>query len=242
MDRAFVAGATGYTGYAVVKALGERGIPTIAHVRPDSPRTEEWGQRFQELGAQFDWTPWDEPALTDMLARHRPTIIFSLLGTTKKRMKELTERGGDPRLADYEAVDYGLTAMLVNAVMAAGIVPRFMYLSAIGVGAHARGGYYRARWRIETKLRESGLPYTIARPSFITGLDREEPRPTEHLAAGALNLMAAGAGRLGFSRFRERYLSLTGPELARALVNLALDPNAALQIYETDLLRKYASR
>ena len=39
---AFVAGATGFTGREVVRLLVERGVPAVAHVRPDSPRLEEW--------------------------------------------------------------------------------------------------------------------------------------------------------------------------------------------------------
>ena len=34
----FVVGATGYTGREVVRLLREKRIPTVAHVRPDSPR------------------------------------------------------------------------------------------------------------------------------------------------------------------------------------------------------------
>ena len=36
MEIAFVAGATGYTGREVVRLLAERGVRTLAHVRPDS--------------------------------------------------------------------------------------------------------------------------------------------------------------------------------------------------------------
>ena len=60
MQIAFVAGATGYTGREVVRLLSGRGVRTVAHVRPDSPRVEEWRRRFETEGAAVDVTPWDD--------------------------------------------------------------------------------------------------------------------------------------------------------------------------------------
>src|SRR5215208_1501420 len=68
MTTAFVAGATGYTGREVVRQLVERGVRAVAHVRPDSPRLAEWRERFAELGAEVDATPWEEPAMRASLA------------------------------------------------------------------------------------------------------------------------------------------------------------------------------
>ena len=47
---AFVAGATGFVGRAVVPALRRAGVTTIAHVRPDSARLDEWRKRFASTG------------------------------------------------------------------------------------------------------------------------------------------------------------------------------------------------
>src|SRR5215217_2597869 len=85
MLTAFVAGATGYTGREVVRALVARGVRAVAHVRPDSPRLAEWRERFGEVGADVDATPWEEPAIRAALARWRPTHVFALLGTTRER-------------------------------------------------------------------------------------------------------------------------------------------------------------
>ena len=79
---AFVAGATGYTGREVVRLLVEKGVPAIAHIRPDSNRMEEWKERFGALGAEFDVTPWEEAAMTQTMARVKPSFVFALLGTT----------------------------------------------------------------------------------------------------------------------------------------------------------------
>ena len=43
------------------------------------------------------------------------TALLALLGTTRKRVRKVASAGGDPALQTYEAVDYGLTALLRRA-------------------------------------------------------------------------------------------------------------------------------
>jgi len=235
--RAFVAGATGYTGREVVRVLIERGVVTTAHIRPDSPDLDRWRERFTQMGAETDKTSWDEAAMIRTLSRLKPSIVFSLLGTTKARIRREARSGGDPKDAGYAAVDYGMTAMLIRAAMAAGSHPRFVYLSATGVSPRPKSEYYRSRWKAETDLQKSGLPYTIARPSFIVGPDRDEQRPFELVGARFLDASLSLAGALGGSRLRERYRSTTNTALANALVSLALDPEAEGAVFESEGLR-----
>ena len=61
--KVFVAGATGLTGRFVVASLSALGIPVIAHVRPDSPRLDEWTTRFEEMNAQVSTVSWALEAL-----------------------------------------------------------------------------------------------------------------------------------------------------------------------------------
>ncbi len=234
---AFVAGATGFTGREVVRLLAERGIHTVAHVRPDSPRLKEWTGRFGAVGAEVDTTAWDKAAMVETLLRIRPTAVFALLGTTRARMRAAGRAGGDPRSQSYEAVDYGLTVLLMQAAEETGLSPRFVYLSAAGVKENSRSAYYRARARAEALLRSSGLPYTIARPSIITGPGRDESRPLETLAAVAADRLLSAAGWLGARRLEARYASTTNVRLAEALVRLALDPNAQNRIFESEELQ-----
>src|SRR4029079_17325323 len=130
---AFVAGATGYTGREVVRALRAQGARAIAHVRADSTRLDEWRARFAELGAEVDTTPWTAPAMTSTLEALRPGVIFAALGATKKRANQAASHGEDPEQESYEAVDYGLTSILLRAAVKAGHRPRFVYLSSMGV-------------------------------------------------------------------------------------------------------------
>lgn len=229
---AFVAGATGYVGREVVAELRHRDLETVAHVRPESSRTGEWRQRFEALGARVDLTPWEPASMTATLAAAAPTHVFALLGTTRKRARaEAVD--GDP----YQAIDYGLTALLLEAARAVEPPPRFIYLSSAGVGPSARSAYLQARWRLEQELTASGLPHVIARPSFITGPDRDDSRPGERAAAAVADRALAVAGLLGAERLRDRYRSTTNTVLARALIRLALDPDATATIAEGAALR-----
>lgn len=220
-SRVFVAGATGYTGRAVVASLVAHGAEAVAHVRPDSPALATWRDRFGTMGAEVDTTPWAESELLVTMARLRPTHIFALLGTTKKRARQATAAGSRTR-ADYEAIDYGLTAMLLRAAVDSGLSPHFTYLSAIGANASTGNEYLRVRGRIEAELALSGLPYLIAQPSFITGDDRDEPRPAERWGARAVDGVLNAMAPLGARGLRDRYASMTGTELADSLVRLAL--------------------
>ena len=227
----FVAGATGYVGKEVVAALAARQADVVAHVRPDSPRLDEWRQRFETLGAQVDDTAWTAEAMTDRLTTLRPAAVFALLGTTKKR--------GD----SYESVDRDLTLLLHAAALACrppeSPRPRFVYLSAVGAD-RPRGAYMRVRAEVEATLRKHqvDLPFTIVRPSFITGPDREEDRPGERLGAALVDGAVGLAGLVGARRLRERLRSITGADLARTLVTAAFDPAWANQVVEGADLRR----
>jgi uncharacterized protein YbjT (DUF2867 family) len=231
---AFVAGATGYTGRALVRELAASGVRTYAHVRPDSPRLKEWEQEFSAAGAVADTTAWSEPAMTTTLSRVRPDAVFALLGTTRSRTAAAQAAGAND---SYETVDYGLTALLLNATVRAAPSARFVYLSSLGVAPSARGEYLRVRWRMEEQLRNSGVAWTIARPSFITGADRDEFRPLERIGAAVTDGLLGGAGLLGAGRVRDRFSSMTATELARALARHAFDPGSSMRILSAEELR-----
>ena len=213
---AFVAGATGYTGTALVSCLRTQGVSAVAHVRPDSSKLAAFRTRFEAEGAEVDTTPWDLAAMTHTLRARAPTHVFALLGTTRRR-------GAQDHNATYATVDYGLTKLLLDACVASGHRPRFVYLSSMGVGPKARGAYLSVRHKLETELAASGLPFTVVRPAIITGADRGETRFGERAAAvvtdgifSALDVFGAGLAH--------RFGSMTGAQLAAALARAAFDP------------------
>lgn len=233
MQIAFVAGATGYTGREVVPLLVAQGVRTVAHVRPDSARAEEWRARFEATGVAVDNTPWRDAEMTATLSALQPTHVFSLLGTTRARRRAAAARD----LAEsYESIDFGLTALLIRAAVASGSQPRFIYLSSLGVREHTSNPYLVARWRAESLLRASGLPYTIARPSFVTGPGRDESRPLERVGAVAGNVAGLVLRLVGAHRVGASLRSLTGAELAEGLVRHAFDAASQNTIVGADEL------
>ena len=103
------------------------------------------------MGATVDASPWTAEAINAALATHGPTHVFGLLGTTRARAGQGL---GSAVPETYEAVDYGLTAMLIDAAALLTPQPRFVYLSAAGVTPTAQR-LQRAR-RVEAKLAASG--------------------------------------------------------------------------------------
>lgn len=231
-ELAFVAGATGYTGRSVVRELRARGVITVAHVRRESREYERWSKAFRELGAEIDSTPWGTGELATRLARLAPTHVFALVGTTWARARR-EARDAPGAKPSYTTVDVALTTELVEAVRPFAPRPRFVFLSSIGTAPGKSNPYRATRWRIEETLRGALDDWTIVRPSFITGPDREERRLGETLGAATFDTVLALAPR----RFADRYRSITGPDLARALVRLGFDPTARGRVVHAEELR-----
>ncbi len=218
--RLFVAGATGYTGRSLVEVARARGVEVVAHVRPDSGRLDQWRARFEGLGATVDASPWTTEAITTTLAQHQPTHVFGLLGTTRARAGQGL---GSAVPETYEAVDYGLTAMLIDAAVPLTPQPRFVYLSAAGVTPTTRNAYLAARAKVEAKLAESGLRHVIARPGLITGDDRDDARTGERVGAVVMQGLSALGKVAGFGRaLHRRYATMTGTQLATGLLTCTL--------------------
>ena len=231
-----MAGSTGYTGQEIVRALRERGVRTLAHVRPDSSKLAAFQAQFGALGAEVDTTPWEEDALTATFEREKPQVIFATLGTTRVRAKA---EGRDAE-ASYRAIDYGLSAMLIRAAVRSGHRPRYVYLSAMMITDKSTNPYMKARADVERELRASGLPFTIIRPAIISGEDREDSRPGERFAAHAGDAVLGALAFFGAKKLRDRYASLDARTLAEGMVAAALDPAAEGKELEPDALRKAA--
>lgn len=230
---AFVAGATGYTGREVVRILAESGVHTVAHIRPKSLKLEEYKPHFESHGAVVVTTPWDEREMCKCMTEVQPDIVFCLIGTTRARKNA----SDNPKNHSYHAIDFGLTELLVHACQQAEIQPRFVYISAIGVGPNATTSYMKARWMAERCVVESELPYTVVRPAFISGPGRGESRPGERVAAAVGDAVLGALGALGADRLRDRYSSMTNTELAEHLVDLALSPEAVNVVVDAYDLR-----
>ncbi len=231
-SNALVFGATGYTGRALLRELTRRGGSVTAHVRPESRRMPSLSEQPGVTVAVCDWQP---QRLQELVQRAQPERVFSVIGTTKAHGRR--ERiSGDI----YDKVDRELTERALRAVQQAAPQAVFVYLSSLGVKPGTNNAYLRARAHVEAALVESGLAYVIARPSFITGADRDERRPLERIGARLADGLLERGAAVGAARLRDRYHSLTGSELARALVRASEQPECRNRILEAEQLRQLA--
>lgn len=233
---AFVLGATGYVGGALVRELRARGWATTAHVRFDSPRREASSEAFRSLGAEVDTTPWDVDAFRRVFEAGRPSVVFLCLGTTlRRRLRRATSSVPE----NYAAVDVGLSGQVVDALVKARSRARVVLVSAAGAHPSSRSAYLRARGLVEQHLIQSGLEHTIARPGIITGPDRAEFRPFERVAAGLVDFALLFGAVLGMQILRERHRSISASELAKALIFHGGDPRAANRVLLGERLRDF---
>ena len=104
-------------------------------------------------------------------------------------------RGG-PR--QFEAVNRQGAANVAAAAQAAGSVKHFIHLSAIGAAAEPRLQYLHSKWQGEQEVIQSGLRYTIIRPSLIFGPGDEFTRAVAALVriTPATPVIGSGLNRL----------------------------------------------
>ena len=155
-----VVGASGRSGVYIIKALEAAG-------RSFKPMTSNIERARGKVDGDYDWIEGDVRDIDSMnAAMVGVTHIISALGATK------FEGPNGP-----EFVDWGGTKNLVDAALLAG-VKHFVMESAAGVTQenHSMNKYGNVmvfKLKAENYLRDSGLPYTIARPGGLESVDSE---------------------------------------------------------------------
>ena len=150
-------GATGFVGRHVVPHLLERGHRVRVLVRnPDKfksmdPRVEVYrGDLFNAA------------AVGELV--HGAQAVIHLVGI-------IMEKPGDGQT--FERIHTQGTINLLDAAKGSGSVKRWIQMSALGVRPDAVARYHSSKWAAEEAVRQSGLEWTIVRPSIIHGPDGE---------------------------------------------------------------------
>ena len=145
--RIFMLGATGTIGVATLRELTGRGHEVIAFARPNSPNLETiTGAQFR-IGEVTDARSIAE----DGLQGEKFDVLLSCMAS----------RSGDPD--DAWKVDYRAHLEALRAAKAAGI-GQMVLLSAICV-QKPRLAFQHAKLAFEKQLIESGMTYSIVRPT-----------------------------------------------------------------------------
>jgi len=156
LNKVFVAGATGYIGRFVVRELVARGYEVVVFVRSRDGQSPK--QSAQQLAAELPGCELRFGDITDQDSLLREGFRGEKFDAV---VCCLASRSGGIR--DSWAIDYGASRQLLDASLGAG-VQHFILLSAICV-QKPRLAFQHAKLKMEQALIESGLSYSIVRPT-----------------------------------------------------------------------------
>jgi NADH dehydrogenase len=154
-----IAGGSGFIGRAIVRRLAPL---AQLRIRVLTRNPEKARAKFAGLGAiEFVTGDVTDAAALEKAVAGADTIVNA------------AQFDGYPienpaRGLTFNRIDYGGTVALIAAAKAAG-VPNFIYISGVAADERSRNPAFRAKGRAERALRESGLAYTILRPSLVYG-------------------------------------------------------------------------
>lgn len=157
--KVFVTGGTGHVGQSVVRLLSEAGHECRVLSR-DAEAARRWTASIpRAYPTRGDITASTTAQLAELVSKFE--AVIHIVGV-------IIEKG----TPGFEAVHVGGTRRIVEAAKRAG-VKRFVHMSALGVREGAAARYHQTKFAAEQIVRESGLDWTIFRPSIIYGPNDE---------------------------------------------------------------------
>lgn len=155
--RLFITGATGYFGRNLLAKIIEAGHDPLCLIRLGSEK-KITGLMPEVEAISGDIT--DMPAWRFQLMEMKNIDAFiNLVGI----IREFPSRG-----ITYDRLHFQATKQLADLAKEMGI-KRFIQMSALGASPDSKAEYHRSKYRAEEYLKNSGLEWTIFRPSLIMG-------------------------------------------------------------------------
>lgn len=155
----------------------------------------------------------------EVIARERPEILISCLGTTRRKA------GSNEAFA---AVDRDLVLEVAKAAKQAG-TPQMITISSVGADADSNNFYLSVKGQAEDGLQALGFDrLDILRPGLLRG-NRDEHRPGESLA-----LMIAPLVDSLIPHRWSRYRSISAHEVGQAIIALTSKREQGKFIHEND--------
>ncbi|WAH35156.1 complex I NDUFA9 subunit family protein [Alicyclobacillus dauci] len=148
----FVTGGTGYVGQPIVRQLVEKG-----HHVTLLTRSEHRSDGLPKCVEIVIGDVFDDTALK--LGMNQAEAVIHLVGI----IREQPRRGLTMQRVHVEGTRHVIAAALRLGVY------RFVHMSALGAKSDAVSSYHRTKWEAEKCLRQSGLKFTIFRPSVVFG-------------------------------------------------------------------------
>ncbi len=144
-----ITGASGFVAKNLRKYLSEKNIKLISISRNDF---KQFKNELKIVSKNYD-----EKSLLPKI--QNSDAIIHLVGTGKQSIN-----------TDYNVVNVEFTKHIVNLSKKAKI-SKFVFTSGLGVSANTSSGYFISKHKAERLIVNSGLNYTIFRPSYIVGKD-----------------------------------------------------------------------
>jgi NADH dehydrogenase len=154
--RIVVTGGTGFIGREIVDRLLEAGGDELVVTSRDPGRSDPWGGRV-ELVQAFAGDP---TSLGKAFAR--ADVVVQAIQFPNHPVENAAKG------RTYLEVDGKGTGIAVRVAQTMG-VRRFVYLSGAGAGQGRQEPWFRAKDQAEAAIRESGLEFSLLRPSWIYG-------------------------------------------------------------------------
>jgi NADH dehydrogenase len=196
-----VLGGSGFVGRHVCQALAAGGYRVRVATR-DRERAKK----------QLILLPTVEVAVVDV---HDPRQLAAFLRGAEAVINLVGVLHDGPGERGFRAAHVGLARKVVEACRTAGI-RRLLHMSALGAAAGAPSAYLRSKAEAEAIVRESGLEWTVFRPSVIFGHDDR----FLNLFAEALELLPVFVLGSPNARFQPVFVDDVAAAFERSLADL----------------------
>ncbi|HIQ49036.1 MAG TPA: complex I NDUFA9 subunit family protein [Aquifex aeolicus] len=157
--KVFITGATGFVGRYIVEELLNNGYQVYAGVRNLKKLENLFGEKVKGFKVNFE----DKSSIRKVLEDIKPDFVIHLIGI----LYELPSKG-----ITFYKVHYIFTRNLIEISKEIG-VKKFLFMSALGTHNQAPSWYHQTKRLAEKEVINSGLNYTIFRPSLILGPEQK---------------------------------------------------------------------
>ena len=144
-----VTGASGFIAKNLRKYLSEQNIELISISRND----------FKNFKNEIKIISENYKEKNILKKIKNSDVLIHLVGIGKQSIS-----------ADYDMINTELTKHIVNLSKKARI-KKIIFLSGLGVSSNTSLGYFISKYNAEKQIIDSGLDFTIFRPSYIVGKD-----------------------------------------------------------------------
>ena len=142
-----VTGANGFVARNLRKHLSEKNIKLISISRNDF---KQFKNEMKIVSKNYNEK--------EILSKIKNSVaLIHLVGIGKQSIK-----------TDYNMVNVEFTKHILNLSKKAKIT-KFIFTSGLGVSPNTSSGYFISKYKAEQLIVNSGLDYTIFRPSYIVG-------------------------------------------------------------------------